>query len=176
MMFKFFHGLPCLGPPHLAGTGLSLPQLSCFLMWFIDWGSCTSLKTRFPTDTHFPHRQPLPLFVPSVTFCSSFTISVMFQYPWIRQLSLSGTRSCFPSLADSAKPHGECLIDVYWKDKWETWPCSYCFGFCITGIISSSRATSPPPKATLKPTGTAAERPEAEKKHPTTPSSEEEIG
>uniref|UniRef100_A0A8C2MFB2 ABI family member 3 binding protein n=1 Tax=Cricetulus griseus TaxID=10029 RepID=A0A8C2MFB2_CRIGR len=44
------------------------------------------------------------------------------------------------------------------------------------GIISSSRATSPPPKATLKPTGTAAERPEAEKKHPTTPSSEEEIG
>ncbi|ERE75821.1 target of Nesh-SH3-like isoform 2 [Cricetulus griseus] len=54
-----------------------------------------------------------------------------------------------PSLADSAKPHG---------------------------IISSSRATSPPPKATLKPTGTAAERPETEKKHPTTPSSEEEIG
>ncbi|ERE75820.1 target of Nesh-SH3-like isoform 2 [Cricetulus griseus] len=44
------------------------------------------------------------------------------------------------------------------------------------GIISSSRATSPPPKATLKPTGTAAERPETEKKHPTTPSSEEEIG
>lgn len=44
------------------------------------------------------------------------------------------------------------------------------------GIISSSRATSPPPKATLKPTGTVAERPEAERKHPTTPSSEEEIG
>ncbi|XP_037065600.1 target of Nesh-SH3 isoform X25 [Peromyscus leucopus] len=44
------------------------------------------------------------------------------------------------------------------------------------GIISSSRVTSPPLKATLKPTGTAAERPEAEKKHPTTPASEEEIG
>ncbi|XP_057621285.1 target of Nesh-SH3 isoform X1 [Chionomys nivalis] len=44
------------------------------------------------------------------------------------------------------------------------------------GIISSSRVTSPPPKATLKPTGTAAERPEAERKHPTTPASEEEIG
>nr|XP_048310218.1 target of Nesh-SH3 isoform X48 [Myodes glareolus] len=44
------------------------------------------------------------------------------------------------------------------------------------GIISSSRVTSPPLKATLKPTRTAAERPEAEKKHPTTPASEEEIG
>ncbi|XP_041528942.1 target of Nesh-SH3 [Microtus oregoni] len=44
------------------------------------------------------------------------------------------------------------------------------------GIISSSRVTSPPLKATLKPTGTAVERSEAEKKHPTTPASEEEIG
>ncbi|KAL1789287.1 target of Nesh-SH3 isoform X35 [Sigmodon hispidus] len=44
------------------------------------------------------------------------------------------------------------------------------------GIIASSRVTSPPLKATLKPTGTAAERPEAGKKHPTIPSSEEEIG
>ncbi|CAO2631731.1 Target of Nesh-SH3 [Lemmus lemmus] len=44
------------------------------------------------------------------------------------------------------------------------------------GIISSSRMTSPPLKATLKPTGTAAERSEADKKHPTTPASEEEIG
>ncbi|KAH0501784.1 Target of Nesh-SH3 [Microtus ochrogaster] len=44
------------------------------------------------------------------------------------------------------------------------------------GIISSSRVTSSPLKATLKPTGTAVERSEAEKKHPTTPASEEEIG
>ncbi|XP_036059399.1 target of Nesh-SH3 [Onychomys torridus] len=44
------------------------------------------------------------------------------------------------------------------------------------GIISSSRVTSPPLRATLKPIGTAAERPEAGKKHPTTPASEEEIG
>ncbi|XP_063126982.1 target of Nesh-SH3 isoform X26 [Rattus norvegicus] len=44
------------------------------------------------------------------------------------------------------------------------------------GIISSSRATSPPLKATLKPTGTATERPGAEKKQPTAPASEEEFG
>lgn len=45
------------------------------------------------------------------------------------------------------------------------------------GIISSSRATSPPLKATLKPIGTATERPGAEeKKQPTAPASEEEFG
>ncbi|XP_060226550.1 target of Nesh-SH3 isoform X12 [Meriones unguiculatus] len=44
------------------------------------------------------------------------------------------------------------------------------------GIISSGRITSPPLKATLKPIGTATERPEAEKKQPTAPASEEEFG
>ncbi|XP_028616067.1 target of Nesh-SH3 isoform X3 [Grammomys surdaster] len=45
-----------------------------------------------------------------------------------------------------------------------------------TGIVSSSRVTSPPVKATLKPIGTATERPGAEKKQPTAPASEEEFG
>ncbi|XP_031219978.1 target of Nesh-SH3 isoform X29 [Mastomys coucha] len=44
------------------------------------------------------------------------------------------------------------------------------------GIISSVRVTSPPLKATLKPIGTATERPGAEKKQPTAPASEEEFG
>ncbi|GAB1300336.1 ABI family member 3-binding protein [Apodemus speciosus] len=44
------------------------------------------------------------------------------------------------------------------------------------GIISSSRVTSPPLKATLKPIGTATERPGEEKKQPTAPASEEEFG
>lgn len=29
MMFKFLPGLHFLGPPHLGGTGLPFPQLSC---------------------------------------------------------------------------------------------------------------------------------------------------
>ncbi|XP_076799138.1 LOW QUALITY PROTEIN: target of Nesh-SH3 [Arvicanthis niloticus] len=44
------------------------------------------------------------------------------------------------------------------------------------GIGSSGRVTSPPPKVTLKPIGTATERPGAEKKQPTAPASEEEFG
>ncbi|XP_029400241.1 target of Nesh-SH3 isoform X1 [Mus pahari] len=44
------------------------------------------------------------------------------------------------------------------------------------GIVSSSRVTSPPLKATLKPIGTATERPRAEQKEPTAPASEEEFG
>ncbi|XP_021040164.1 target of Nesh-SH3 isoform X2 [Mus caroli] len=44
------------------------------------------------------------------------------------------------------------------------------------GIVSSSRVTSPPLKATLKPIGTATERPGAEQKGPTAPASEEEFG
>ncbi|XP_052015172.1 target of Nesh-SH3 isoform X33 [Apodemus sylvaticus] len=44
------------------------------------------------------------------------------------------------------------------------------------GIISSGRVTSPPLKTTLKPIGTATERPGEEKKQPTAPASEEEFG
>uniref|UniRef100_A0A8C6HMJ6 ABI family member 3 binding protein n=1 Tax=Mus spicilegus TaxID=10103 RepID=A0A8C6HMJ6_MUSSI len=44
------------------------------------------------------------------------------------------------------------------------------------GIVSSSRVTSPPLKATLKPIGTATARPGAEQKEPTAPASEEEFG
>ncbi|NP_001014421.2 target of Nesh-SH3 isoform 3 precursor [Mus musculus] len=44
------------------------------------------------------------------------------------------------------------------------------------GIVSSSRVTSPPLKATLHPIGTATARPGAEQKEPTAPASEEEFG
>ncbi|XP_013370605.1 PREDICTED: target of Nesh-SH3 isoform X24 [Chinchilla lanigera] len=45
-----------------------------------------------------------------------------------------------------------------------------------SGIISSHRVTSPPLKATLKPTLTTSERPETDKKQPTAPASGEEFG
>ncbi|XP_069886470.1 target of Nesh-SH3 isoform X11 [Dipodomys merriami] len=45
-----------------------------------------------------------------------------------------------------------------------------------SGIISSSRVTSPPLRATLKPTETPSERPEIDKKQPTAPASGEELG
>ncbi|XP_048202469.1 target of Nesh-SH3 isoform X2 [Perognathus longimembris pacificus] len=45
-----------------------------------------------------------------------------------------------------------------------------------SGIISSSRVTSPPLRATLKPIGTPSERPEIDKKQPTAPASGEELG
>ncbi|KAM4887355.1 target of Nesh-SH3 [Thomomys bottae] len=45
-----------------------------------------------------------------------------------------------------------------------------------SGIISSSRVTSPPLRATLKPTGTPSERPEIDKKQPTVPASGEDLG
>ncbi|XP_048659392.1 target of Nesh-SH3 isoform X28 [Marmota marmota marmota] len=44
------------------------------------------------------------------------------------------------------------------------------------GIISSGRVTSPPLRATLKPTGIPSERPETDKKQPTAPASGEELG
>ncbi|XP_077900470.1 target of Nesh-SH3 isoform X21 [Ictidomys tridecemlineatus] len=44
------------------------------------------------------------------------------------------------------------------------------------GIISSGRVTSPPLRATLKPTGIPSERSETDKKQPTAPASGEELG
>uniref|UniRef100_A0A8D2H960 ABI family member 3 binding protein n=1 Tax=Urocitellus parryii TaxID=9999 RepID=A0A8D2H960_UROPR len=44
------------------------------------------------------------------------------------------------------------------------------------GIISSGRVTSPPLRATPKPTGIPSERPEIDKKQPTAPASGEELG
>lgn len=47
---------------------------------------------------------------------------------------------------------------------------------CITGTISSDRVTSPPPRATLSPTGAPSEEEEVDKKQPTAPASGEELG
>ncbi|XP_062063078.1 target of Nesh-SH3 isoform X24 [Lepus europaeus] len=44
------------------------------------------------------------------------------------------------------------------------------------GIISSGRETSPPPRATLSPTGAPSEGTEIDKKQPTAPASGEELG
>lgn len=46
----------------------------------------------------------------------------------------------------------------------------------ITGIISSGRVTSPPLRATLRPTGAPSERTEIDKKQPTAPASGEDLG
>ncbi|XP_058517794.1 target of Nesh-SH3 [Ochotona princeps] len=45
-----------------------------------------------------------------------------------------------------------------------------------TGTISSGRVTSPPPRATLSPTGAPSEEEEMDKKQPTAPASGEELG
>ncbi|XP_040477104.1 target of Nesh-SH3 isoform X17 [Ursus maritimus] len=44
------------------------------------------------------------------------------------------------------------------------------------GIISSGRVTSPPPRATLRPTEAPSERTETDEKHPTAPASGEDLG
>ncbi|XP_036203553.1 target of Nesh-SH3 isoform X27 [Myotis myotis] len=44
------------------------------------------------------------------------------------------------------------------------------------GIISSGLGTSPPPRATLRPTGPTSERTERDKKEPTAPASGEDLG
>ncbi|XP_058151927.1 target of Nesh-SH3 isoform X11 [Dasypus novemcinctus] len=44
------------------------------------------------------------------------------------------------------------------------------------GVVSSARGTSPPVRATLRPTGTSSERTETDKKQPTAPASGEELG
>lgn len=127
MIFKFVHGLPFPGPPHV-GWDWAFSSLS--------WHASLihRLKLLHICEDTLPQCYPLPIDSHSLSLSPQWPYVVLSQYRWCFNILGSGIYVyqepglvLSPSLADSAKPHGKCLINVYWLNKWEIWHCPYYF-------------------------------------------------